>query len=66
MKERINKTNCYLFLLTLLFFTLLITTRSEILNLKDKCNDLEKEITTIKNEAEHDYQSFIQLQERNK
>ena len=63
----INKTNCYMLLLTILFFTTLITCRTEINNVKNRCHELEEEIIAIKNEAEsNDYQSYIQLHTSNK
>lgn len=64
--RKVNMTNCYLVLITILFFTTLICSRSEILNLKSECEELHKEINTIKNEAESDYQSYIQLHTCNK
>lgn len=64
--KKMNITNCYLFLITILFFVTLICSRSEILGLKNECEELHKEIDTIKNEAEHDYQSYIQLHTCNK
>lgn len=65
--KNVNMTNCYLLLITILFFTTLFTCRSEINNLRNQCSDLEKELYTIKNEVESkDYQSFIQLHTCNK
>ena len=61
---KINKTNCYCFLLTIFTFANIVTIGcniSRINTLNDRCKSLEQEIKSIKNEVVTDYQSNIQL-----
>lgn len=66
---KLNITNCYcycIFLTIMMVFTINLT-MSRIELLHDRCDYLENQIKTIKNEAEsNDDQSFIQLHNCNK
>ncbi len=66
---KLNKTNCYCLVLTLLTIVNFITIGcniSRIDTLNSTCRRLEDEIKTIKNEVAIDYQSYIQLHNDNK
>ena len=64
---RINITNCYCLFLTIMFIVTLNLSMNRIELLHDRCDYLEDEIKTIKNEAEsNDCNQFIQLHRDNK
>lgn len=64
---KLNITNCYFLFLTIMMIFTINLSMSRIELLHDRCDYLEDEIKTIKNEAEsNDYQSFIQLHNCNK
>ena len=65
----INKTNVYCLVITLITIVNIVTIGCNICRintLNSRCNRLEDELKTIKNEVVTDYQSYVQLHNDNK
>ncbi len=64
---KLNITNCYCLFMTIMMIFTINLTMSRIELLHDRCDYLENQIKTIKNEAEfNDCNQLIQLHQDNK